>query len=102
MFKYFYAEDFEVLSAVNMSMLFFWVVTLCGLVGRYQRFGGTYVYFLGLKMKAVCSSEILVFTYKSTQRYNPENQHQYVYTISARSFIFITFYSRAEACENSR
>jgi hypothetical protein len=23
-------------------MLVFWVVALCGLVGRYQRFGGTY------------------------------------------------------------
>jgi hypothetical protein len=27
---------------VKMSMLFFWVVTPCGLVGRYKRFGGTY------------------------------------------------------------
>jgi hypothetical protein len=25
---------FEVLSAVKLSMLVFWVVTLCGLVGR--------------------------------------------------------------------
>jgi hypothetical protein len=33
---------FEVLTAVKMSVLFFWVVTLCGLVGKYQRFGGTY------------------------------------------------------------
>jgi hypothetical protein len=28
--------------AVNMSMLMFWVVTSCGRVGTYQRFGGTY------------------------------------------------------------
>jgi hypothetical protein len=27
---------------VSMSMLVFWVVTPCGLVGRYQRFEGTY------------------------------------------------------------
>jgi hypothetical protein len=33
---------FEVLTAVKMSILVFWVVTQCGLVGRYQRFGGTY------------------------------------------------------------
>jgi hypothetical protein len=33
---------FEVLTAVKMSMLFFWIVTSCGLAGRYQRFGGTY------------------------------------------------------------
>jgi hypothetical protein len=29
---------FEVLTAVKMLMLFFWVVTPCGLVGRYQLF----------------------------------------------------------------
>jgi hypothetical protein len=27
---------FEVLTAVKMSMLVFWVVTSCGLVGRYR------------------------------------------------------------------
>jgi hypothetical protein len=32
----------EVLTAVKMSMLVFWVVTPCGLVNGYQRFGGTY------------------------------------------------------------
>jgi hypothetical protein len=31
----------EVLMAVKMSMLLFWVVTPCGIVGRYQRFGWT-------------------------------------------------------------
>jgi hypothetical protein len=36
---------FEVLTAVKMSMLFFWVVTPCGLVGRYQRFGETCLIF---------------------------------------------------------
>jgi hypothetical protein len=30
---------FEVLTAVKMLMLVFWIVTPCGLVGRYQRFG---------------------------------------------------------------
>jgi hypothetical protein len=25
-----------------LTMLFFWVLTLCSLVGRYQRFGETY------------------------------------------------------------
>jgi hypothetical protein len=32
---------FEVLTAVNMSMLVFWVVTPRGLIFRYQRFGET-------------------------------------------------------------
>jgi hypothetical protein len=33
---------FEVLRSVKMTMLFFWVVTPCRLVDRYQRFGETY------------------------------------------------------------
>jgi hypothetical protein len=37
---------FEVLTAVKMSMLLFWIVTPCGLVGRYQGFGGTYCFHL--------------------------------------------------------
>jgi hypothetical protein len=37
---------FSVLTAVNMSMLVYWVVTPCGLVGRYKRFGGTYCFHL--------------------------------------------------------
>jgi hypothetical protein len=45
---------FEVLTAVKTSMFFFWVVTPCGLVGRYQS---------SPKMEAVCASETLVSTY---------------------------------------
>jgi hypothetical protein len=33
---------FEVLTAVKMSMLFFWAVTPCELVDKYQLFAGTY------------------------------------------------------------
>jgi hypothetical protein len=33
---------FEVFMAVKMSMSVFWVVTPCGLRGKYQRFRGTY------------------------------------------------------------
>jgi hypothetical protein len=33
---------FEVLTAVKILMLVFWVVRPCGLVGRYQHFVGTY------------------------------------------------------------
>jgi hypothetical protein len=33
---------FEVLTAVEMLMLVFWVLTTYGLVDKYQRFGGTY------------------------------------------------------------
>jgi hypothetical protein len=37
----------EVLTTVKMSILVFWVVTPCGLIGRYQRFGG--IYYLHLQ-----------------------------------------------------
>jgi hypothetical protein len=33
---------FEVLTVGKMSLLFFWVVTLCGFIGRYQCFTETY------------------------------------------------------------
>jgi hypothetical protein len=33
---------FEVLTAVKMSMLIFWVVIPCELVGKYKRFGETF------------------------------------------------------------
>jgi hypothetical protein len=49
---------FEVLTAANISMLEFWVVTPCGLVGRYQCFGETAVSIImaEVRMEAVCSS----------------------------------------------
>jgi hypothetical protein len=37
---------FEILMAVKISIFFFWVATPCGLVGRYQRFGGAYCLLL--------------------------------------------------------
>jgi hypothetical protein len=58
----------EVLTAVKVSSLAFWVVTPCGLVGRYQRFGGTYCRHH--------QDEVLVSTCKSTWRYNSEDQHR--------------------------
>jgi hypothetical protein len=58
---------FEVLTVVKMSILDFWVVTTHGLVVRSQRFGGDILPpSLGLKIKAVFSSESLVSKYKST------------------------------------
>lgn len=37
---------FQVFTEVKMSIMVFWVVTLCGLVGGYQRFGEKYRLFL--------------------------------------------------------
>jgi hypothetical protein len=52
---------FEVLTAVKISVLAFWVVMPCG-----------------LKMEEACSCEMLVCSYKSTLLYNVEYQHQKV------------------------
>jgi hypothetical protein len=61
--------------------------------GRYMRFGGTYclhlqgfsnvyepirIYKPVLRKKVVCLYETLTSTYKSTRRYNPEDQHRYI------------------------
>jgi hypothetical protein len=63
---------------VNWTVLFFWVVTPCGLVGRYYSFGEHTVSIFrtsALKMETVCFSETSVSAYKSTRRYYPEDQH---------------------------
>jgi hypothetical protein len=75
----------EVLTAVNISMLLFWVVTSCGLVGKY------------LKTETVCFFETLVSTYEYTRRHNPEEHQHFPYHPStiARS-IFI--YHRPKTC----
>jgi hypothetical protein len=40
------ARRFEVLTAVRMTMLLFWVVSPCRLVSRYQHFEETYCLYL--------------------------------------------------------
>jgi hypothetical protein len=62
----------KVLTEVKLSVLFFWVLTPCGLLDSYQRFGES-----ALKMEAVSFSETLVPTYKSTLRHKPEVQRPY-------------------------
>lgn len=59
------------------------IVTQCSLLAVYQCFGGSYCHHLqgwtsALRMEAVFYSETLVFTFKSTQLYNPEDQHPHV------------------------
>jgi hypothetical protein len=61
------AETFESYPSKQMVSNF---VLPCVLVGGY---GETY----RLKMEAVRSSETPVSTYKSTRRYNPEEQHRH-------------------------
>lgn len=43
----------KVLTAVNMSILVFWVVTTCGLISKHQRVGETY-----------CTYEFITATHK--------------------------------------
>jgi hypothetical protein len=55
-------------------MLIFRVITPCGFADRHQRFEGTKPpEDEGLLL---CSSEMLVSTYKSTRRNTPEDQHR--------------------------
>jgi hypothetical protein len=74
----------KVLIAVKVSMLIFWVLTLCGLIRQYQHFEGKYFLCLtmpgGLQLKEdeKHCHEILVSTYKSMKSYNPEHQHQQI------------------------
>jgi hypothetical protein len=56
-----YYVRFEVLTVVKMTMLFFWVVTPCRLVGRYQRFGGTCC--LHLQPTKHCGSDVRFHCY---------------------------------------
>jgi hypothetical protein len=48
-----------------MQMLIFWVLTLCGIVGKYQRFGGTYYLhlqgFLAMFLGVHTSQQIYIF-----------------------------------------
>jgi hypothetical protein len=63
---------FEVLTAVKISIMVFWVVTPCGLAGTYHRFGGTYCPEDGCSMFV----QSLIFNYKSARRHNPKDQHR--------------------------
>jgi hypothetical protein len=48
-----------------------------------------------LKMEVVCSSETLVSTYKSTRRYNPEDQSRYLRreNLKSEEYMLITMYA---------
>jgi hypothetical protein len=63
---------FEVLTAVKMPMLVFWVATPCGFLGRYQRFGD--IYYLShedgdsmfLRYVGICLQDHTAFQFRST------------------------------------
>jgi hypothetical protein len=77
---------FEVLTAVKMMILLFWVVTPCRLVG--------------LKMETVCFSETLASTDESTRRQNPE-QHRH-YGDPYYRILSIVLLMLCLGCKNSR
>jgi hypothetical protein len=76
---------FEVLTAVIMKSTIFWNITPCIPLSVNRRFGETYrlhllsrwflaqLIFSAMKMEAICSSETLVATQRTTRRYNPED-----------------------------
>jgi hypothetical protein len=55
--------------AVEIRIVFFWIITSCTLVGGYQRFGAAYRLHLQVRT--------LVMTYKATWRHNPEYHNSY-------------------------
>jgi hypothetical protein len=68
-------QIFEVLTAVNMSVSFFWVATPCRLAGRYQHFGGIYCLFSPEDEGSMFLRND-IYRHRSTWRYYPEAQHQ--------------------------
>jgi hypothetical protein len=84
----------ELIEAV-LSIVVFWVVTPCGLIGGYQRFGGTCHFHFQrrshftsifrvevistVKMDVIRSSELLVTSYKTTRRHNPEYHSRHLH-----------------------
>jgi hypothetical protein len=69
-----------------VTMLFFWVVTSCRLVGRYQRFGGGHTVFI---FRADGGSMFL--RNDSTQRQNPEERHPHRReNLKSHKFVWVT------------
>jgi hypothetical protein len=82
--------------ASKLTMLF-WVVTLCGLVGRHQCFCfhcHTVSIFRAEDGDGV-EMETLVSTSESTRRHNPEHHHQEVECV-------VLVYSCRVACESQQ
>jgi hypothetical protein len=99
--KLFILLRYEVSTAVRMMI--FWVLAPCRLVGRCQRFGGTYCLHLQgwscnaplpsfanstLKMEIVSFSEMLAPTDECARRKNPEEQ----YRCLSSFFLSLSFY----------
>jgi hypothetical protein len=85
---------YEVLMMIQMSVLIFGVITLCGLTGNFKHFGETYP-SSALKMETVCFSEVLISIHKSTHHYNPEGQHRhtvFLYSITLNTVILYQSY----------
>jgi len=59
-----------VVQMTEKMLMLAWVVMLCGFMGRNEHSERTNC--LALKMETVCSSKMLVSTYKSTRYYKPE------------------------------
>jgi hypothetical protein len=67
-------SEIEVVTGVKIWTVIFSVVMLHSLVGDYQHFRGTYHLHLQdrYEMEVLCSSEMLVTSYKTTQCHNSE------------------------------
>jgi hypothetical protein len=59
----------EVVTAVNMSIVIIWVITLCDLVGGYAGVSEDRVASIFI-LNVICS-ETMITIYRTTRRHNP-------------------------------
>jgi hypothetical protein len=69
--------DFQVLTPVSIQILYFCVVTLCSLSGRYEHRTGHTISIFNPEY-GVCSSETQTSTNKTMQHQNVEDRHMKV------------------------
>jgi hypothetical protein len=61
----------------------------CGLVGGCQYLGGSIGSIFTLSMEAIHFSEMLVTTYKTTWRHNPEIETDIIYRLSIYEYFYL-------------
>jgi hypothetical protein len=68
---------YEILTKATVKITVILEVTLCSLVDRYQRFGGTYCFHLRLTLmiEVIGLSEALVPLYRTARRHTLENRN---------------------------